>query len=130
MTPDILNLKQAFIQHLGDYMKFGAADSKDDPDYDPELDSEYTQEHINRCENLLDNFLTSLETIPATGQQDYILKAVKKAVLSLNKLNNECDGSLIETTEREQLCDIIIKAAQKAGLESAEDDITLEWREW
>lgn len=51
-------------------------------------------------------------------------------MLELNKLNDDSDGALIETSEREQLCDIIIAAAQQAGLESDEDDITYEWREW
>lgn len=130
MTQDILNLKQAFIEHLGKYMRLGGARSIDDPSHYPEFDAGYTQKHINRCEKLLDDYLASLTTIPATGQQDYILNAVKTIVLELNKLNADCDHSLIETGEREQLCEIIIAAAQHAGIEIDEDDITYEWREW
>jgi hypothetical protein len=130
MTQDILKLKQDFIQHLGKYMQLGGARSVDDPSYYPEFDAGYTQEDIDRCEKLLDDYLASLTTIPATGQQDYILNAVKTIVLELNKLNEDCDHSLIETAEREQLCDIIIAAAQHVGLETDEEDITYEWREW
>lgn len=130
MTQEIFDLKQAFIQHLGDYMRLGAADSEDDSDYNPEFDADYTQEHIHRCEKLLDEYFASLATVPTSAQRDYILKAVRKVVLGLNKLNDDCDGALIETDEREQLCDIIIAAAQQAGLETDEDDITYEWREW
>ena len=58
------------------------------------------------------------------------MKAVKTAVVKLNKLNDRCDGSLIETDQREQLCELIITAARGAGLSSDKYDITEEWREW
>jgi hypothetical protein len=130
MTQNILKLKQAFIQHLSEHLRLGAAENEDDPSYDPAVDSDYTQEHINRCETLLDDFFAALAMPPTTGQQDYILKAVKTVVLELNELNDDCGGALIETSEREQLCDIIIAAAQDAGLETDEEDVTYEWREW
>jgi hypothetical protein len=56
------------------------------------------------------------------------MKSLKKAVLALNDLNEECNGGLIETAEREDLCELINVAVGHAGLESNEDDITEEWR--
>ena len=55
---------------------------------------------------------------------------VKKTILRLNELNEEVDGSLIETDQREYLCKLIDLAAGHAGLESSADDITYKWREW
>ena len=115
---------------MTDYMKFGGAEDESDHDYDPNFDSGYTQEEINQCEKLLDLFLTSLEKLPETSKNEYILDVVKKVVFGLNKLNEDCDYSLIETDQREDLCELIITASKKAGLESNEDDVTEEWREW
>jgi hypothetical protein len=72
-----------------------------------------------------------LQKTPNAQKDKYIMAAVKKSVLSLNALNEECDGGLIETDQREELAKLIILAARHAGLESsADDDITYEWREW
>ena len=59
----------------------------------------------------------------------FTMKAVNAAVVKLNTLNDRCDGVLIETDQHEQLCALIIAAAQRAGLVSEEYDITAEWRE-
>jgi hypothetical protein len=45
-------------------------------------------------------------------------------------MGSTSDGLLIETDQREQLCELIIAAAQRAGLVSDVYDITEEWREW
>jgi hypothetical protein len=58
------------------------------------------------------------------------MKAVKTAVVKLNRLNEQCYGCLIETDQREQLCELIISAAKRAGLVSTVYDITEEWRDW
>jgi hypothetical protein len=55
---------------------------------------------------------------------------MKKIVLALNKLNEKCEYSLLETDEREMICDIINKSAKKAGIEEADEDLTAEYREW
>jgi hypothetical protein len=45
-------------------------------------------------------------------------------------LNEQCDGSMIETDQREQLCELLITAASNAGLVSTQYDITEKWRDW
>ena len=40
------------------------------------------------------------------------------------------DFCMIETSERETICEIIQECAVACGLTDAEDDITEEWREW
>jgi hypothetical protein len=58
------------------------------------------------------------------------MTAVKKIIPRLDKLNEKCDGSLIETDRREDLAELINLAAKYAGSESSDDDITDKWREW
>lgn len=130
MRQEILKLKQKIIDGMVSYMKYGGADDESDQEYDPEFDSGYTQKHVNRCSVIIDEFLALLEKPPDAQKNKYIMTAAKKAVLKLNKLNEECDGSLIETDQREDICKLINSAARQAGLKPSTDDITEEWREW
>lgn len=129
MTPELLALKQHTTDRMVSYMKFGAADDEKDPDYDPTFDAGYTQKHIDGCSKIIDDYFAALKVIPALKSEECIAKAVKSAVLKLNHLNEECDGNLIETDQREELCELILSAAKQVGLESNED-LTEEWREW
>ena len=127
---DILRLRKAALDGMVSYMKYGAAESETDPDFDPDFDAGYAQADIDKCAQIIDGFLASLENVPQGKKNESILKAVKATVIKLNKLNDRCDGSLIETDQREQLCALIIAAAKRAGLVTDEHDITEEWREW
>ena len=127
---DILRLRKAALDGMVSYMKYGAAESESDPNFDPDFDAGYTQADIDRCARIIDGFLASLEGLPKGKRNESILKLVKAAVLKLNKLNERCDGALIETYEREQLCELIITATKRAGLVSDVYDITEEWRAW
>jgi hypothetical protein len=130
ISQEILKLKQKIIDGMVSYMQYGGADDENDPEYDPDFDAGYTQKHIDRCSALIDEFLASMEKTPEVLKNKYIMTAVKKTVLKLNKLNEGCDCSLIETDQREDICKLINSAARHAGLESSADDITEEWREW
>jgi len=130
MTPELLELKKKAIDEMVSYMKYGAADSEDDPEYDPDFDAGYTQKHVDRCSKIIDEFFASLQAVANRNRNAGILKAVKVTVGKLNTLNDRCDGGLIETDQREDLCALINRAAKQAGLESDQDDVTEEWREW
>ena len=131
MTPDLMNLKQRAMDEMVSYMKFGAAEDENDPEYDPDFDAGYTQKHVDECGEIIDDLFSALSALPDTNRSDEIRKAVKWAVVKLNKLNDKCDGSLIETDQREDLCALLLGAAKTAGLDSADgEDITEEWREW
>src|SRR4030095_4007191 len=130
MNQEILELKQKTIDSMVDYMKYGGAEDENDPEYDPEFDAGYTQEHVERCLAIVDELLDSLGKTPTAKKSEYILAGVKKTVLELNQLNEECDHSLIETDQREDLCELSITAARQAGLQSSVYDITEEWRDW
>ena len=130
MIRENLEVKRDLIDGMIGYMKYGGAVDENDPEYDPEFDAGYTQKHVDRCSEIIDDFLASLEKIPEEQKNEYIMDAVKKTVLSLNELNEECDGGLIETDQREDLGKLINLAARRAGLESSVYDITFEWRDW
>ena len=133
MTPQqklqVQEMKRAAIEDMVSYMKYGGADSENDPDYDPTFDAGYTQKHVDRCAKIISAYLDALGGMRASGKEQKILSEAKKAVLGLNKLNKECDGSLIETDQREQVCKLMIIAAKHAGLRY-DGDFTEEWREW
>jgi hypothetical protein len=88
----------------------------------------YTLKHVDRCAAITRDFLEKLPTLPK-GDAEKILAEVKRVVMKLNKLNASCDGALIETDQREELCQLILTAANNAGLKS-DKDITAPWREW
>ena len=48
---------------------------------------------------------------------------------ALNHLAERCD-SLIETDQREQICELMIQAAHSVGVGDGQTDITEDWREW
>ena len=130
MIRENLEVKRDLIDGMIGYMKYGGAVDENDPEYDPEFDAGYTQKHVDRCSEIIDDFLASLEKIPEGEKSEYIMAAVKKTVLSLNELNEECDGGLIQTLERDHLGQMINLAARRADLESSVYDITFEWRDW
>ena len=57
------------------------------------------------------------------------LLEVKRLVLGLNELNERCDFSLIETDQREDICQFIFDTLDENGVEF-DGDVTEEWRDW
>jgi hypothetical protein len=126
-------LKEEFIKNITDYMKFGGAENEEDPDYDPSFDAGYNQSEIDHAGVIIETYLNALAAIPPElknpRREDAILVAAKTAVLAFNKLNEDCEQPIIETDQREMLCELLLSAAHEVGLEG-DEDITEEWREW
>jgi len=89
---------------------------------------DYEQEDVNRCAAILDNYVAKLNS-KSNLMEAEIRDTVKQVVLDLNELNENCGHALIETDQREDICEIILASAQNAGL-ATEEDITQEWRLW
>ena len=89
----------------------------------------YSHADIDRCEGLLLDYLDALEAMD-DPDDDAIMELVKNLVLALNDLNESTDYSLIETSEREAIWEIIQHSALDCGLSTTEEDITGEWRDW
>ncbi|QNR25278.1 hypothetical protein [Croceimicrobium hydrocarbonivorans] len=96
-------------------------------DYIADEEAAYSAEEVKQCLSLLKNFLNEMD---AAGDREAGMKAVEKTVLALNDLNAKCDYELIETDQREDVCELIIKAGEAKGFNDEHEDITEEWREW
>lgn len=87
----------------------------------------YTKTDVEQCVKILNEYTIAISN--ATSK-DEGMKIVKNTVESLNKLNEKCDFELIETSEREQIAEIIISESSKKGYNQSDEDITEDWREW
>jgi hypothetical protein len=94
---------------------------------------QYSEENCTTAKNVFDSLITKLIEIGENGNKIEKEKCFEIAVKSLNKLN-EKDESIIETGEREDLCELIDEITIASGLipeEYAEGDgIADLWREW
>ena len=130
INPKLLALKRAIIDGMVSCMKFGGADDENDEDYDPDFDAGYKQSDVNKCDKALTDFLLKLAKADGKKNKDWIIETTKSTVFKLNKINAECDCCLIETDQREDICQLVQLATQQAGLVTKQTDITEEWREW
>ena len=92
-------------------------------------DRGYGKRHITACEKLLRKYLDKLGHMKSVSDEA-VMQEVKKVVLSLNRLNEKTEYSLIETDARESIWEIIQNSAVARGLKDVPDDVTEEWREW
>ena len=95
---------------------------------DVDYDCGYNQSDVDTCSEIIDAYLRSVANNGASNQTA-ILDTIQETVERLSKLNESCNGCLIETDQREDLCELILVAAKKVGLET-DDDVTEQWREW
>ena len=98
-------------------------------DYIADGDDSYTKADIKKCDKILQQFMARLTKLGGSAPEAAILDCVKKAVVDLNALNDTGGGCLIETDQREDLCEYILLAAKQSGLKQ-DGDVTEEWREW
>ncbi|UOD31559.1 hypothetical protein INH39_07680 [Massilia violaceinigra] len=90
----------------------------------------YTEAELAQCDAILSHYLETVQAPALRNDEASIMAAVQHAVESLNDLNDRCGRSLIETDAREDICKLIQCAAQSAGLDRADSDVTDEWRDW
>ena len=87
----------------------------------------YTIIDVDECIKILKSHV---DQISKTKSKSEGMELVKSTVIKLNKLNEKSEYQLIETGEREIICDIIIRAGQEKGYNKLDEDITEEFREW
>ena len=99
-------------------------------EYDME---QYTQENCEAIEMIFEELIADLKTLPNDASAEDKVILFKYAVLATNTMNNRIDG-LIETGEREDLCELMDQISIAAGLSPDEfadgEGIASEWREW
>jgi hypothetical protein len=94
---------------------------------------QYTEEACASFATVFDHLIQSLVTLGEQAPEEKKLSAFKEAVEALNGLNAE-DESLIETGEREDLCELCNVVAAAAGLNPEDygdgEGPASEWRDW
>ncbi|NUY80488.1 hypothetical protein HUK80_06240 [Flavobacterium sp. MAH-1] len=95
--------------------------------YRKEAEPSYSKKDVEKCVLILKEYLVQMAK---TNSKEKGMAVVESTVMQLNELNDDCEGELIETGEREQIADIIILAGNKKGYNAVDEDVTEEWREW
>lgn len=100
--------------------------------YDEGLE-QYTEENCNKTQAVFDQLITGLISLGQDAKEGDKVELFKTAVLSLNQLNEEVIG-LIETGEREDLCELIDQITIAAGMNPKDyaggEGIADQWRNW
>jgi hypothetical protein len=100
--------------------------------YDEGL-TQYTEENCKKTKKVFDELINSLVKIGENANENDKVQLFKKAILTTNELNEEIE-SLIETGEREDLCELTDKIAIACGLDPLKygdgEGLASEWREW
>lgn len=112
-NPEIIEISKRLKEGMLDFISPG--------------ESSYTEEDVEKCMNLITNYI---QEIGNADTEDLGMKIVEKTILSLNDLNENCEYELIETDQSEDIVAIMILVGSINGLNSIEEDITEEWREW
>lgn len=90
---------------------------------------QYTRKNCEAAAAIFDDLIASLIELGASASEDEKIGLFQEAVESLNTLNDQTD--LIETGEREELCDLLNQIGRAAGIEVDEEEETVtEWRDW
>lgn len=93
------------------------------------IEHSYTKVDVEILSKLIDSFISNLQQLQ-NPTQDIFMEKVKQFVLTLNNLNTLSDGNLIETEQRELLCELIFMAAKNTGIQVPDTDFTEQWRDW
>ena len=126
---DLQQIKQSLLDGMVSYMNI--------PGVATGYDSFYTQADVDRCGSLLDEFVAALPK--RTSDFAAVMTAIEKTVIALNELNEIREHSLIETDQREAICQfletaIVVKGIDIDALAASQNctrhEITDEWRDW
>lgn len=96
--------------------------------------AQYTVENCAKAEAIFDKLIASLIAFGRDAAEETKLAAFQSAVEDLNALNDAAGGVLIETGEREELCELCDTIARAALIDvsayGAGDGVASEWRDW
>ena len=95
--------------------------------------TQYTKENCNKIQKVFDNLIKALIDAGENASEKQKKELFKIAILKTNQLNNEIE-ELIETGEREDLCELTDKITTACGLDPQKygdgEGLASEWREW
>ncbi|MES2702278.1 MAG: hypothetical protein V4649_06540 [Bacteroidota bacterium] len=95
---------------------------------------QYTQENCSKAQKIFDDLIAGLVDIGEGASEVKKVALFKNAIFATNDLNSECNDSLIETGEREDLCELIDRITIICGLDPKRygdgEGLASKWREW
>jgi|GEM_PF-1542683 len=95
--------------------------------------TQYTKQNCDRIKKVFDDLIESLVELGENASEEQKKELFQAAIINTNKLNDEIEG-LIETGEREDLCDLTNKITVACGLDplnyGSSEGLASEWREW
>ncbi|MFT3911373.1 MAG: hypothetical protein QM737_18265 [Ferruginibacter sp.] len=101
--------------------------------FDEGLD-QYTEKNCNRARKIFDTLISDLIKLGENASEAQKIEAFKKAILATNVLDEETEGTLIETGEREELCELTNEITKACDLDPLKygggEGLATEWREW
>ncbi len=101
--------------------------------YDEGLE-QYTEENCLKAEEIITTLISQLVALGPDAEEKQKVEKFKAAVLALNDLNYEIDGCLIETDEREELCELFREIGEAVGIPRDKygdgEGLASEWRKW
>jgi len=94
---------------------------------------QYSPENCDKAQQVFDKLIDELIALGDNAKEERKIDLIKTSILSLNKLNSEIDG-LIETGEREDLCELLDQITIASGLNPKDyadgEGIADLWRDW
>jgi hypothetical protein len=95
--------------------------------------TQYTEINCNKAKKIFDDLISDLIAAGENISEEAKVQLFKKAILKTNILNDEIEG-LIETGEREDLCELTDKITIACGMDNKKygdgEGLASEWREW
>lgn len=95
--------------------------------------TQYTKANCNKAQQVFDDLIASLIEAGPNASEAQKKQLFKTAILKTNVLNEQIEG-LIETGEREDLCELTDKITIACGLDPKKygsgEGLASEWREW
>ena len=95
---------------------------------------QYTQENCMAAQTILDKLIDGLIQLGEDAPEAQKVEQFRISVEALNALNEEIENVLIETGEREELCDLLDAITIAANLNPEDyadgEGIADEWRDW
>lgn len=95
---------------------------------------QYTEENCMAAQAILDDLIDGLIQLGDGAPETQKVEQFRIAVEALNELNEETDHVLIETGEREELCELLDAITVAANLNPEDyadgEGIADEWRDW
>jgi len=95
---------------------------------------QYTESNCLKAQSAFDILISRLQKDCETANEKDKIQFFKTAVIYLNNLNDKNEGALIETEEREELCELFDRIAIAAGINpknyGSGEGIASEWRDW